>query len=67
MFCCLPPNSKCEWSNLEKFVKQYNDNFGKQYKRSKCLDVSERNTPQPEVLLENVDGSSMVIERKVVV
>lgn len=63
-------DSKCEWEKgLSDFTNQYNRMFCKGYRLSRCLDVSadNRNTPQPEVLLEANDEPSIVVECKKIV
>lgn len=64
LFCCLPPDTKCEWANLQRFVDDYNSAHGTAYSHTDCLDVSERNSPQPEVLLDAPGEQSLVVERK---
>jgi len=67
MFWCLPPSGKCEWANLKEFARQFNEQYGSEYRLSRCLDVSDNSRPQPEVLLEAPGEIPMVIERKAVV
>ena len=64
LFWCLPPDSKCEWANLRRFVDDYNSAHGTAYSHTACLDVSERNSRQPEVRLDSPGEPSLVIERK---
>ena len=64
LFCCLPPDTKCEWAHLRRFVDDYNSAHGTAYSHTDCLDVSERNSPQPEVLLDAPGEQSLVVERK---
>ena len=69
MFWCSPPKSKCEWSRLRPFVEEYNRTYGTSYYLEACLDVANRETPEPEWLLKSrVKGERpMVIEHKSVV
>ena len=64
LFCCLPPDSKCEWASLRRFVDDYNSARDTAYSHTACPDVSERNSPQPEVLLDSPGEPQLVIERK---
>lgn len=58
-------DDKCEWRRgLKDFAIQFNEAFGKGYSLSKCLDISTRDSKQPEVLLEASGEKSMVIECK---
>ena len=66
MFCCLPPQTKCEWIHIKDFVEQYNEKNDKSYAWKACLDVIERRVKAPEVLLEADGQTSIVIERKVI-
>lgn len=63
----MPSNNKCEWEELKYFVSEFNKVNSTHYTLSKCLDVSNRSSKQPEVLLECTDLPSVVIERKSVV
>ncbi|MEH2157607.1 hypothetical protein [Nostoc sp.] len=66
-FHCLRDN-KCEWEKgLRDFAIQFNEAFGKDYSLSKCLDISKRDSKQPEVLLEASGDKPMVIECKKIV
>jgi len=67
MFGCLPPSGKCEGANLKEFAEQLSDSLGARYGLAKCLDVSDRTKPQPEVLLRSTGDKCVVIERKVIV
>jgi len=67
VFWCLPPPGKCEWRNLRGFVQHLNVAQGANFHWKRCLDISERNSPQPEVLLGNPEGTQLVIERKSIV
>ena len=67
IFCCFPPQEKCEWANLIGFVQKYNDTYGKSYVRTACPDVEDNNSKQPEVLLEAEGEIPIVIERKTIV
>ena len=67
VFCCFPPRSKCEWAHLRGFVAQYNRKNDKTYTRTACLDVGERQTKQPELLLEADGETPIVIEHKSIV
>lgn len=67
MFHCLPSDNKCEWAKLKGFVKQFNETFNTDYTLAECLDVVDRNTKQPEILLKSPNHKSMVIEHKVLV
>lgn len=65
MLDCLPPKSKCEWRKLQLLVENYNEKYRTNFALEECLDVKERNSPQPEVRLsdENIK-KHMVIEHK---
>ena len=67
VFCCFPAGSKCEWDHLKDFVAQYNEANDKAYTRTACLDVGERQTKQPELLLEADGETPIVIEHKSIV
>ena len=67
VFCCFPTSTKCEWANLRGFVAQYNETNGKTYSRGACLDVEERRSRQPELLLVADGENSIVIEHKSIV
>ncbi len=61
-------DGKCEWmKGLKYFAIQFNNIYGKEYNLSKCLDVSNRTTKQPEVLLQALGAQPMVIECKKIV
>lgn len=64
LFCCLPPDSKCEWANLRRFVEDYNSAHSTAYSHTACLDVRERNSRQPEVRLDSPGERPLVVERK---
>lgn len=63
----MPWNNKCEWQELKYFVTEFNKVNGTHYTLSECLDVSNRDSKQPEVLLECTNLPPVVIERKSVV
>lgn len=66
-FHCLR-DDKCEWGKgLRDFAIQFNEAFGKDYSLSNCLDISKRDSKQPEVLLEALGNKPMVIESKKIV
>ena len=66
-YWCMPEDSKCEWAKLIDFMKIYNGATKKEFALTKCLDVFERNIPQPEILAEDkVSGEEMVVEHKIV-
>ena len=55
-------DGKCEWNKgLKDFANQFNETYGKDYSLSKCLDISKKETKQPEVLLEASGDQPMVI------
>jgi hypothetical protein len=61
-------DGKCEWNKgLKDFADQFNKTYEKDYSLSKCLDISKKETKQPEVLLEASGDQSMVIECKQIV
>lgn len=64
LFWCLPPDNACEWANLQGFVHIYNSVHSAAYTLTACLDVDERNSLQPEVLLDAPGEPSVVVERK---
>jgi len=45
-------------------VEEFNRRYGRNYIRQSCLDVEDRNTKQPEVLLVSPGNPDMVVERK---
>jgi len=57
---------KCEWKVIRGFATRYNQDNNTDYRRLECLDVVNRSTSQPEVLLTCEGGPDMVIERKTV-
>lgn len=66
MFWCLPDGSKCEWRNLESFVKQYNRIFKVNCTLAACLDVFDNKKPQPEIRLKEDGKKDIVIEHKII-
>lgn len=48
-------------------MDQYNSTYEKAYTRSACLDVENRNTKEPELLLEAPGETPIVLEHKTVV
>ena len=68
MFSCLPIGNAHEWCMLREFVGQYAKLSGKSYHVVHFPEVVNRNTKEPEVLLEaREDGGRVVIERKSIV
>ena len=65
MFWCTPAGN-CERHQLLGLVVRYNDLFEKSYAISACLDVENRDEPEPELLLEAPGETSIVIEHKTV-
>ena len=63
----MPTNKKCEWKELEPFVEEFNRINGTHYERKTCLDIVNRNSKQPEVLLTCAGLKPVVIERKAIV
>lgn len=62
---CLPESGGCERQRTDPFVSHLNWLEGTNYVHKACLDVIDRNTPQPEALYVDEDsGASLVIERK---
>ena len=59
-----PSSTKCEWRDLSHFVKKYNSENSESFDRTRCLDVEDRSSKQPEVLCKNESGETLVIERK---
>ena len=66
MFWCTPTNG-CERRQLSGLVVRYNDLFEKSYAISACLDMENRDGPEPELLLESPGETPLVIEHKTVV
>lgn len=67
IFWSHPPSGKCEWLYLYGFVNKFNSLYGKSYRLEKCLDVANRETREPEVLLTASGDKPIVLERKSVV
>lgn len=73
MFSCLPSKGKCEWVELKPFADKLNEAFKSNYELTECLDVTTRNSKQPEVILTNQSPDKndmpekLVIERKKIV
>ena len=68
MFSCLPHNNRCEWCNLVGFVDQYSELHKKKYRPLEFPERVNRNSKEPEVLLEaEGDKTRVVIERKSIV
>jgi len=66
-YWCMPVNSKCEWGKLIDFIKIYNESAKKEFVLKQCLDVLERNSPQPEFLTEDKSsGENLVVEHKII-
>ncbi|MYC37262.1 MAG: hypothetical protein F4X66_10185 [Chloroflexi bacterium] len=63
MFSCTPA-SGCERRHLNSLVVRLNGLWGKSYEVSACLDMDNRNEPEPELLLEAPGEPPIVIERK---
>ncbi len=62
---CLPESGGCERHRTDPFVDHLNWLEGTNYVHKACLDVIDRNTPQPEALYVDEDsGARLVIERK---
>jgi hypothetical protein len=62
---CLPESGGCERQRTDPFVNHLNWVEGTNYVHKACLDVIDRNTPQPEALYVDEDsGARLVIERK---
>ena len=62
---CLPESGGCERQRTDPFVDHLNWLEGTNYVHKACLDVIDRNNPQPEALYVDEDsGASLVIERK---
>ena len=56
MFSCLPHDNEHEWCNLRDFVNQYSELYGKAYRVVAFPELDNRNTKEPEVLLEVSGG-----------
>lgn len=67
LFSCKPPPQKCEWDILRNFVAHYNRVYDKSYTHSECLDRNNSTEPEPELLLEAIGETPIVLERKAVV
>ena len=68
MYSCLPPDRKCEWSELRYFVADYNKKNKTNFKLEECLDVKDDKNAQPEIrLADTVNRQHMVIEKKIIV
>ena len=64
LFHCLPPDSKCEWAHLHRFVTLFNSQRGKAYKKEACLDRENPGQKEPEFLLRAPGETPLVIEHK---
>ena len=65
VFDCCRRGNTCEWhTGLSRFVIGYNQAYNKSYRPLEFPDVQNRNSKQPEVLLEADGEPSIVIERK---
>lgn len=64
---CLPSASKCEWADLQYFVKHYNEQYSTCFDLSDCLDL-QHESAQPEVMCKDANSNQiMVIERKSII
>ena len=62
---CLPESGGCERQRTDPFVNHLNWLEGTNYVHKACLDVIDRNRPQPEALyVDENSGARLVIERK---
>src|SRR6185295_1465472 len=65
---CLPESGGCERAQTDPFVDHLNDIEKSDYQHVACLDVIDRNSPQPEALyIDESTGERLVIERKNIV
>lgn len=67
VFFAPPLNSKCEWRDLQGFIRQYSAENGLELVDKICLDVENRSKVEPELLLKYSTGKIVVIERKSIV
>ena len=68
MFSCLPIGNEHECCIAHHFVGQYNERNGTDYRVVTFPEMDNRNTKEPEVLLEDPQGGPrLAIERKSVV
>ena len=68
MFSCLPISNEHECCVAHHFVGQYNERNGTAYRVVAFPEIDNRNTKEPEVLLEDPRGGPrLAIERKSVV
>ena len=68
MFSCLPVSNEHECCIAHHFVGQYNERNGTDYRVVAFPEIDNRNTKEPEVLLEDPQGGPrLAIERKSVV
>lgn len=61
---CFPESGGCEHGRLVPFIAHLSEAENTQWKHSVCLDIEDRNEPQPEVLYENTSGLRLVVEKK---
>ena len=65
---CLPESGGCERSRTDPFVDHLNEVERTNYRHVACLDVLDRNSPQPETLYVDTETSQrLVVERKNIV
>jgi hypothetical protein len=65
MMTCLPQSGGCERPFTDAFVDHLNSTEGAQYVHCACLDVVDRQHPQPEALyVDSERNVQLVIERK---
>ena len=65
VFECCAIGRQCEWhTGLRRFAYGYNRFYNKTYRLEACLDVQNRNSKEPEVLLTAEGERPLVIERK---
>ena len=68
MFPCLPVGNEHEWCILRGFVGQYSEHQGKVFRVVGFPERDNRNTKEPEVLLEVLgEDTHVAIERKSIV
>jgi len=62
---CLPQSGGCEKPFTDAFIEYLNRTEGTRYVHRECLDVADRQNPQPEALYVDSERSiQLVIERK---
>lgn len=64
---CFPQSGGCEHRRILPFIAHVNELEESDYQLESCLDIEQRNSPQPEAIYRDSTGRGMVVERKSVV